>query len=143
MLQVNFKSTLAPTDYLKKGFDTAINNSLRKTDFLDAVEAILNDGSDDVVEISSKGTPKGRLSVGEQCVRDVVDFAAKNKNVKADPVSKAISDIEESIFGLLLTAKTSSVNDITKITKQLKVISDDYNSKAAEKLKEIEAQIFS
>lgn len=140
MLQVNFKSTLSPTDYLKKGFETAINDSSQRANFLEAVQAIQNDGLNEVIKFDS---PR-RSSKGSRCVEDVIEFAQAHKQIKKDPVHQAIDSMDNSIFGLFLQAPSPAAsNHLNNICKQLKVITEDFNAKTAEKLREIKEQIFS
>ncbi len=105
--QVNFKSRLAPTEYLAKGFYTAIDKGFEGRKFLNSVKAVLNDGKNDVIKIDlakdskksvggilpydifvndkkvvTEGLLAGSASDGEQCHNAIIEFAKNHKKIE-------------------------------------------------------------
>ena len=65
---ISFKSTFSSNNILKQSFDKAYADSDRY--FLKSVKAVLNDGKDDVVELSQRNNSKIDLLINGEMVNE-------------------------------------------------------------------------
>lgn len=125
-MNISFKSTLVPTEYLKSAFDYSIERGYEGHDLLDTVNTILNDGKDDVIKID--GTPGSKMSTGQakrhdifvnnkkvvdadyhfglifdgpQCVKALMGFAGKRNEKLQQSVYSALDDIQNNIISCI------------------------------------------